>query len=209
MRWYARAGQLQWCRFAQLLLWKNVWQVKFLSDFLTKSASIQPPSWQTINYDLHSYLKTVTVKCECHPQQHASTEHGRWTNLLQAWKSNCALHQNKDECTPNSNLHTSQQSSVHPIQREIHCNKSRYSAWTWSEPKKKKMCLSCEPYGFHCGVAEASILLGYDTVSLSNWLPKLRCNIATLSSWVKMSQKYSTSMLKWHMVISLGGVIIL
>ena len=192
MECLCRATAMMWVRIITLA--EKCLAGKIFVRLLTKSASVKPSSWPTINYDLHSYLKTVTVKCECHSQQHASTEHGRWTDLLQAWKCNYHLHKNKDECTPKPNLHPSQHSSVHPIQREIHCNKSRYSAtWTWSEPtkKKKEERFRCEPYGFHCGVAEASILLGYD-MSLCNWLPKLRCKIVTLSSWVKMSQKNST-----------------
>lgn len=43
--------------------------------------------------------------------------------------------------------------------------------------KKKNECFSCELYGFHCGVDEASILLGYDTMSLSNWFPILGQNL--------------------------------
>lgn len=49
---------------------------------------------------------------------------------------------------------------------------------------------TCEFLGFHSSVAEVSILLWYDTISLSNLFPTFRDNMVVSSSGVEMSNVF-------------------
>jgi hypothetical protein len=52
-----------------------------------------------------------------------------------------------------------------------------------------RLLASCEILGFHFGVDEVSILLGYDSASLDNWFLKFRDTIVISYSRVSMSEE--------------------